>query len=69
MHEADNPRERNALLMVAATPGGVLGYLPTGVAEFLAPLHKRGLLGSRARVLQLGKTVRAPIDVLLEVRP
>jgi len=52
--------------MVAAPPGGVLGFLPKGISHHLAPLLKSGLLSSHATVARLGATNSAAIDVLLE---
>lgn len=66
MHQSDNPRHDNALQIIAVPPGGVLGYLPRSVAHHLAPLLKEGVLGSHARVLRLGKSNSAAIDILLE---
>ena len=66
-HEADNPRDKNALLLVAGPPGGVLGYLPRLLAHHLGPLVRQGLLGSKASVLKLSTNDKAPINVDLEV--
>ena len=66
-HEADNPRDKNALLLVAGPPGGVLGYLPRLIAHHLGPLVRQGLLGSKASVLKLSTNDKAPISVDLEV--
>lgn len=66
-HEMTNPRDRNALILESIPPGSTLGYLPRSVSQHLAPLVKQDTLGSLAKVLELGSSTTAAINIVLEV--
>ena len=66
-HEATNPRDKNALILESVPPGSTLGYLPRSVSQHLAALVKAGLLGSLARVMEVGSTNTAAVNIVLEV--
>lgn len=67
--EATNPKDRNALLIMAAPPGGVLGYLPRRVAQHLSDMVERKLILSKATVTQLPVKSTSPVDIYLDVCP
>ena len=66
-HEVTNPRDRNALTLESIPPGSTLGYLPRSISQHLAPLVKQDMLGSSAKVLELGSSTTAAVNIVLEV--
>ena len=61
-------RDKNALLLESSVPpGSILGYLPRGISQYLAPLVKQEVLGSCATVLELGSTPTSALNIELEV--
>ena len=66
-HDALNPRDANALVVVTADTEATLGYLPAAVAAALGPLVRRQLVTTQASIQGLGRTPSAPVPVALQV--
>jgi len=65
--ERDNPRDRNALLVVEPVSGAPVGHLPAAVAEHLGPILHKGAATAEATVTELPPREKSPLEIELRV--
>ena len=65
--EETNVKDRNAILVKCAPPGGILGYLPRKIAQHLSQLLQRQQIGSEVVVTKLPIKSTSPVDIQLQV--
>ena len=65
--EDTNVKDRNAILVKCAPPGGILGYLPRKIAQHLSQLLQRQQIGSEVVVTKLPIKSTSPVDIQLQV--
>lgn len=63
----ENAQDSNALQVIASGPGALLGYIPRGLAEHLAPLLDKQLVKVEAEVLEDVQEAAAPVPAKLQV--
>lgn len=67
-HEADNPRDRWAML-VRGSSGAALGHVPADVAKWLAPLLTKTLVTVSGTVIEEPLSPDGPVLISVQVRP
>lgn len=65
-HEADNPRDRWAMLVCGGS-GAALGHVPADVAKWLAPLLSKALVSMSGTVIEEPLSPAAPVLISVQV--